>query len=179
MTKKEFIAIGQCYGLLLQLKGSNSIVTTKEIILYDNEIRPKEHQLFNHSYFPYDKVVPIIRDMSSLDKECVQSDYNEGNPFIPIVELAKRAMEKLGEKCEDNGRIYSDTNWVSIFMNDWYFGVQSSIQGTDIFLFDNEKLGRVIDSFGFYLQLLKWHFYPNIPVGEEVVLITDNFNPYK
>lgn len=28
MTKKEFIAIGQCYGSLLQLKGSDTIITT-------------------------------------------------------------------------------------------------------------------------------------------------------
>ena len=178
MTLKEFIAIGQCYGLLLQRKGTDIIIPTEGIVI-SNGIKPEERESPDTMCLDCDETLPIIRDMSSLGKECIQADYNDGKPFIPIVELAKRAMEELGEKCEDNGRIYSDTNRVSIFMNDWYFGVQSSIQGTDIFLFDNEKLGRVIDSFGFYLQLLKWHFYPNIPVGEEVVLITDNFNPYK
>ena len=123
--------------------------------------------------------LPIIRPLDSLTKECVQSDYNGGKPFIPIVELAKRAMEEFGEKCEDNGNIHSGANWVSIFLNDWHFGIQLNDYGTDIFLYDNKQMGRVIDSFGFYLQLLKWHFWPNMPEGEEVVYVTDEFNPYK
>ena len=31
--------------------------------------------------------LPIIRPFESLTKECVQSDYNGGKPFIPIKEL--------------------------------------------------------------------------------------------
>ena len=34
-------------------------------------------------------------------------------------------------------------------------------------------------TFSDVLKLIKWHFWPDMPEGEEVVYVTDNFNPYK
>lgn len=41
------------------------------------------------SFFKYN--VPILRPMSQLSKEIVESGYNNGKPFVPIVELTKAA----------------------------------------------------------------------------------------
>lgn len=35
---------------------------------------------------------PVVRPMMDLNKEITDSNYNEGKPFIPIVELAKIIM---------------------------------------------------------------------------------------
>lgn len=47
------------------------------------------------------KSKPILRPMSDLTKEIKQADYNDGEPFVPIVELAKigrpRGNWKLGD----------------------------------------------------------------------------------
>ena len=180
MKKIEFLAASLPYGLKLQFKEREEKYCRKQVIgtlggIYSDGIIG----CFDTVNSTPTKFKPIIRPIDSLTKECVQADYNDGKPFIPIVELAKRAMEEFGEKCEDNGNIHSGANWVSIFLNDWHFGIQLNDYGTDIFLYDNKQMGRVIDSFGFYLQLLKWHFWPNMPEGEEVVYVTNEFNPYK
>ena len=46
------------------------------------------------------------------------------------------------------------------------------------------KIGELIapisvEPFICVMQLFKWHFWPGMPEGEEVVYVTDDFNPYK
>ena len=36
-----------------------------------------------------------------------------------------------------------------------------------------------VEPFICVMQLFKWHFWPGMPEGEEVVYVTDDFNPYK
>ena len=101
--------------------------------------------------------LPIIRHLESLTKECVQSDYNEGNPFVPIVELNKLFDYK------DVEIVYYINNGLG-----WRIGgcFANTAVITDMMLIP-------------ICQMLKWHFWPNMPEGEEVVYVTDSFNPYK
>lgn len=39
---------------------------------------------------------PILRDMSHLTEEITQANYNNGKPFVPIVELNNSGCVKLG-----------------------------------------------------------------------------------
>ena len=55
---------------------------------------------FNYdNHVTTDKHIPIIRPLSDLTKECVQADYNNGEPFVPI--------EVIGKLYETNG-IFKD-----------------------------------------------------------------------
>lgn len=40
-------------------------------------------------YAYLDDIAPILRPMSDLYKEIMDNDYNDGKPFVPLVELAK------------------------------------------------------------------------------------------
>ena len=87
---------------------------------------------------------PVIRHLDTLTQECVQADYNDGKPFIPIVELA----------------------WTyKAFVHQW------NKANTEAAL---ARL-RLEDA----MLLLRWHFWPNKPEDEEVVYVSDEFNPYK
>jgi hypothetical protein len=90
----------------------------------------------------------IIRNTSDLTKECVQADYNEGKPFIPI-EIIRLRNCML-----------------------WFDG-QHFISGISP-VFNTDELPTWVTNL-----LIKWHFWPNMPKDEEVVYITDEFNPYK
>ena len=91
-----------------------------------------------------DQFKPVVRHIDTLNKECVQADYNDGKPFIPVV--------KLG--------------WTQkLFVHQWS---ESTTEAA---------LANL--SFEDGMQLLKFHFWPNKPEGEEVVYVSDEFNPYK
>jgi len=96
------------------------------------------------------QVTPIIRHLDSLAQECVQADYNDGRPFIPIVEFYSLTSIDLE----------------LIDINEW-----------------GEELVRLIKTnspfqLSQFQQLLKFHFWPNKPESEEVVYVSDSFNPY-
>ena len=43
-----------------------------------------------YEYYTYiDDIRPVLRPMSDLYVEITDKDYNNGNPFVPLVELAK------------------------------------------------------------------------------------------
>lgn len=94
--------------------------------------------------------LPIIRPLGSLTKECVQSNYNGGEPFYPIDEL------KLTTDCDND----------MDFLDAW------EERGYGALMIPNMPLK-------FAQLLIKWHFWPNMPQGEQVVYVTDEFNPYK
>ena len=110
-------------------------------------------------------VTPAIRHLDTLTQECVQADYNNGEPFIPIVELARMAFPRysitLGE-----GFAWVDTDWdnLKFIFNDSDFNCEGR---------------RIVNQLQLFQQLIRWHYWPNMPEGEEVVYVTNEFNPYK
>lgn len=86
MTKQEFLSASLPYGLKVTFEAdeyNHSIVGVEcnyvTLISHFNDYGRAEIQ----------KTIPIVRPLSDLTKECVQADYNDGKPFVPIVELAK------------------------------------------------------------------------------------------
>jgi len=159
MTKQEFLAASLPYGLKLYNGGSIdnlgyesyanlSIWTVPEAILAG--------------------IKPIIRPLDSLTKECVQADYNDGKPFIPIVELANMAFPKYACFLSD-----SSGEYVSVDTDYDYFRF-----GFDGYNFHYNG-GYIPNQLQLFQLLIKWHFWPNKPVNEEVVYVSENFNPYK
>ena len=118
-----------------------------------------------HSFATFSYYQPIIRHIDTLTQECVQADYNNGKPFIPIVELARIAFPQYCIKFED-GRVWVDTDWDIASFN---FNGKDFV--SDIF--------RVFNQLQLFQHLLKFHFWPNKPDGEDVVYVSDDFNPYK
>ena len=118
-----------------------------------------------HSFATFSYYQPIIRHINTLTQECVQADYNEGKPFIPIVELARMAFPMysitLGE-----GFAWVDTDWdnLKFIFNDSDFNCEGR---------------RIVNQLQLFQQLIRWHYWPNKPENEEVVYVTETFNPYK
>lgn len=167
MNKTEFLSASLPYGLKFMSKG-----------LYEDAVMLLHGVVFSevcsqYGRFSIKDVKPIIRPLDSLTKECVQSDYNNGKPFVPALELVK-----LEEKYN---------KWVDIAPSIPYdikiiqkpFGKVLKVTKAEqwvvyLSLTEMERARHYVIQ-----QLIKWHFWPNMPEGEEVVYVTDEFNPYK
>ena len=92
MNKQEFLAANLPHGLKYQTRICDAV--ENNLILEPSAISKKGFARFDHGgdwgYEAFDDIKPIVRPFDSLTKECVQADYNEGKPFIPIVEIQKR-----------------------------------------------------------------------------------------
>jgi hypothetical protein len=154
MNKIEFLSASLPYGL------KNTVVKPYDYTIIGLNLGSEPFISMNrestgdvHTNF-FDKCIPIIRHLDSLTQECVQADYNNGEPFIPIVELAKMAV-----------------NGTEDF-------IENSIQSIYYFI-DNKNFSRMeFLPFVIIQQLIRWHFWPAMPEGEEVVYISETFNPY-
>ena len=134
MTKIEFLAMSLPSGLKVQYHDRSFLEMTML----------KINRAINFMF-------PVIRHPSALTEPCVQSNYNGGEPFIPIVELSKVAV------CD------AERQFIVSLLNNMH---------------DRNKLLRFAPlTFGHLL--IKWHFWPDMPENESVVYIDDNINPYK
>lgn len=166
MNKKEFFAASLPYGL--KIKDSFSPIRLTGIM--GNEY----HFGSSLSIEGAEYIIPIIRPLDSLTKECVQADYKNGNPFIPIVELAKIAFPKAAQDINiKDGVCLVDTGGSYVFRY-----VISDKSFMCVYLPENREC-FIPNQLQLFQQLLKWHFWPNMPEGEEVVWVTNEFNPYK
>ena len=150
MTKQEFLAASLPY----RAKFINKVTYEDAVMLLHGVVF--DEVLSQYGKFSIKDAKPIIRPLDSLTTECVQTDYNDGKPFIPIKEL-----ERLFPYCnfyllDDNGKI---------------------VIGFDNRDYDNDV--TIEDMMLIIQQLLKWHFWINMPESEEVVYVTNEFNPYK
>ncbi len=171
MKKTEFLSASLPYGA----KFINKVTYEDAVMLLHGVVF--DEVLSQYGEFSIKDAKPIIRPLDSLTKECVQSDYNGGKPFIPIVELAK-----LGQSQIDND-IYTFDKWYK----DGEFYI-AECSGAKRFLFEVNSFwyqngwGHICvvkNQLQLFQQMLKWHFYPNMPENEEVIYVTEEFNPYK
>ena len=159
MNKIEFLATQLPYGLKLMQSCKNwftpepdRVVTLTGLVYEDSYIEPylfyrDENTAGN---FKLSDFTPIVRPLDSLVKECVQADYNDGKPFVPIEELRECAI------CD------ADYMWLS--------AIEDDLASVD------EKLQ--VGPFHLIMLLLKFHYWPNMPEGEEVIWVNSTFNPY-
>lgn len=168
MTKQEFLTASLPYELILL--GNNG---DEEYTAVLGGIQSKRY--YDPSGNEIEDFKPIIRPLDSLTQECVQADYNNGKPFIPIVELAKLGLSKIDSK------VYTFDKWYN--EGDFYI---AECSGSKRLVFDGNSFwyqngwGSISipqNQFQLFQQLLKWHFWLNMPEGEEVVYVSENFNP--
>jgi hypothetical protein len=175
MNKVEFLAMSLPSGLKAKIKINNGLVS--DTLNFD--IDAYVSMLKDNVFF-----VPVIRHPSALTKPCVQSNYNGGEPFIPIVELAK--IEKLIEPIsfdimKDLSRGVRGCCAKDRFDNQWLMYSYSN-DGFSLWhkpYHENEHRPTLLENqFQLFQQLIKWHFWPDMPENESVVYVDDNFNPY-
>lgn len=177
MTKQEFISASLPYKLKMKSpygfrpnwKESTGIV--RVVNLTGDLYADIENRTFT------DDFIPIVRPLSNLTKEIVQADYNNGEPFVPLVDLAEL--------------MYSDISWTGMFklagdrvhfdsyesLNEFWYDNESGEFET-IFKMGTEDVQYPCNHLKIYQQLLKWHF-DLITEDCEKVYVTEDFNPYK
>lgn len=180
MNRKEYFGSCLSYGLKVMRPDGKTIQQIYGIDKYNLHF----YEQGDIRYGDINKSVPIVRSLDDLLKECTQSDYNEGNPFIPMLELAKMKGWSWGVikdgKCYVTQILYGGTSFTETFHysdNEGFY----TITDDDYYTGDEhkvEKVGIKFNHFLLYQQLLKWHFWPNMPEGEKVVLVTETFNTY-
>ena len=164
MKKIEFLATSLPYGLMLETKekyGEKELVDLYGYEFNEGLVHTSDRE---EDWWSYDCLNPIIRHPDTLTQECVQADYNNREPFIPIVELARIAFPQYCIKFED-GRVLVDTDWDIASFN---------FNGKDF----ASDFFRVFNQLQLFQHLLKFHFWPNKPENEDVVYVTETFNPY-
>jgi hypothetical protein len=153
MKKQEFLAMSLPYGLFIKFDKYEDIT---------DELAGMEIGSDGIWYCHYDEfgdvdcniVKPIIRPLYDLSKSIVQADYNDGNPFVPI-EILSGLKEYY--------TLYEEYGCVQI-------RDKKSLQ---VYSFNSYN-----PSFKDAMLLIKWHFWPGMSEGEQVVYVTDDFNPY-
>ena len=165
-------------GLKCKKIGSERVLTLREVSIPVDISKYAVCCSFQEDYsLPIlaEEIVPIIRPFSDLTKECVQADYNDGSPFIPIVELAKIAYPKADKYVRINkaGKCIVDTYENYEFT---YSNYDNSFTCT--YMLENRSC-HVSNQLQLFQLLIKWHFWPDKPENEEVIYVDENFNPYK
>lgn len=171
MNKIEFLATSLPHRL--KVSYINVMGKPEGSHLYDGE-------LYHADYidFTFNTIIPIVRHMDDLTKPCVQADYNNGKPFIPIVELAKMAgLEELIEVKKENDKIIA----FSWFRN----GKKSGLRMDLVYNIEHKQFNKTlwigeqpVNQLQLFQQLIKWHF-DLIDEDCEKVYVNENFNPYK
>lgn len=68
---------------------------------------------------------PIIRPMSDLTKEIVHEGYNDGKPFMPMLEIPNYCENE--DDFQDIEQVYHDTNnmpyWIIRLLLKWHFNI--------------------------------------------------------
>lgn len=176
MTQKEFLSASLPYGLQIYYEWDGEIAIKLVGLSYNYE-----HMIYLELKHPHKRETdislikfagkPIIRPLSDLTKKCVQADYNDGKPFVPIVELAKMVTNISGYKL-----VNRELGYV-LQVKDREFLYHS---GTNSFNFFIGSLKEIVPyQLQLFQQMIRWHFWPDMPDGEEVIYVTDEFNPYK
>jgi hypothetical protein len=169
MTKQEFLAMSLPYGLKIK----DSFSTPNLTGIMDNEYH------FG-SYLSIDgveEIKPILHPLSDLTKPI----EHKGEKFVPMYELLKTQGFSVGHISnwglrfhpENKSAVITNSNWMLRYMGevDSFF-----LNGLKDWNKKHQKSRRQLTMFQ---QLIKWHFWPNMPENEEVIYVTDEFNPYK
>lgn len=162
MTKTEFLSASLPYKIHLSRDGKkdggrlrdirvSNVIDLNGCRLPDRyNVRVGSKSIYYNNIEDY---IPIVRPLSDLTKECVQADYNNGKPFVPI----KIILNEITESWAKVGLNYPNDE------TGLYNDIVSNINYCEYWII---KL------------LLKWHF-DLITEDCEKVYVTDEFNPYK
>lgn len=136
------------------------------------------------SFFKYN--VPILRPMSQLSKEIVESGYNDGKPFVPIAKLVEAATGLQGARVQGElGSLQIETeNWVYRYSLRWHpklrtFSFAGSAENKHLPLHERLRRGAW-NQYQVYDLLHQWHFdYRGlIEQGKAISVEECKINPY-
>lgn len=167
MNKQEFLTASLTNNLKVKILCGDGVFDTIDTLTIGN--------LYE---LGFNRITPIVRPLDSLTKECVQADYNDGKPFIPIVELLNIFNKNANSIYAPNSpslEIDYYHNRQAEYFCAWY-KVTEDVRMNILTLSSKFQYNY---PFWTIKYLLEWHFWPNMPESEEVVLVTDEFNPYK
>lgn len=191
MTKTEFLSASLPYKIHLSRDGKkdggrlrdirvSNVIDLNGCRLTDRySVRVGSKSIYYNNIENY---IPIVRSLTDLTKPIVQADYNDGKPFVAIVELAKIAfgdisvIETKSKKNISGIRFVdedSDTCVLAYHHETGSFGANVEILEKT----ENEFI-NVYYQIELFQHLLKWHF-DLITEDCEKVYVTDEFNPYK
>lgn len=163
MTKIEFLSASLPYGLKVRVLCGDGVFDTTGDLTVKSLYELGESRL-----------TPIVRPLTDLIKECVQADYNEGRPFVPIVELARTAFD--AENFNGYELINRERGYVLKY-KDYEFLYHIDMQSFNFFKGSIPQI--VPNQFQLFQLLFKWHFNL-MDEGVEVVEVnTLEVNPYK
>ena len=149
----QYYPIGK-NGLKLLDEYDNAIVTFYGIDVAEKEVLCKKN-IIHRRYLS--EVKPILHPLSDLTKPIKVEGYNDGEEFVPIVELAK-----IG-----NRWIIEDGLEDRIYFNPWDTGVcevfvrTASPEDPRIFIF--EIYDYLTQPYRIIQKLFQWHFAVDIP----------------
>lgn len=71
-------------------------------------------------YTYIDDIELVLRPMSALYKEIMDKDYNDGKPFVPLVELAKAKFPCFDNYDFNAAGMFVDCNMEGVHCSEWY-----------------------------------------------------------
>jgi hypothetical protein len=149
MKKLEFLAASLPYGLKAQFK-------EKEIKYYREKV--------------VGTISGIYDDCSIVCHDTVNACPIKFKPIIrPLSDLTKLCVQKDyndGNPFKPIAEIQRRNDFIYTHNDQFVIGVQQ------VYYMDELPTWVII-------MLLKWHFWPDMPESEEVVCVTEEFNPYK
>jgi hypothetical protein len=177
MEKQEFLAASLPYRPKCKTMLSEGV---KDIVAvsFGDHVLFRVAPIGGYRDFPIltSNIIPIVRHLDDLKKECVQAGYNNGEPFIPIVELVKmlEGEDILVLECNQMAHL------ISVAYLDPYKTISKFTYNMyDPTFYSNwENTSVPISQLQLFQQLLKWHF-DLITEECERVYVTEDFNPYK
>lgn len=138
-----------------------------------------------YEYYTYiDDIKPVLRPMSDLCVEITDKDYNDGHPFVPLVELAKIAgigkVDVLEDECEGTFSV-----GISQYICDDYAAYDFKWSDDRCsFVLTEEDSNNALEEYGNYrlfdlLHRLKLDFRGQIDAGLAVSVHDLKRNPYE
>ena len=157
MKLNEFLAASKPYELIINISYHNGASDTKGVKITGSDL--------DGDY----SITPVVRPLSDLTKPITQKNYNNGEPFVPIVELAK-----MFAKCKE----YPITGYGELTLDVREYKVKCFVENSQYrYLYYSIPKDLTLAEYRVVQLLLEWHF-DLLDEGIEKVLVTDEFNPY-
>lgn len=128
----------------------------------------------------FDEYRPVLRPMNDLDTEITEKGYNDGKPFVPIIELAKTSWKGVEPYINEDGRCVF--TYAGLY---FYFSwVKSGLYFRTLSPYDRSQFVRPAHTFfqsDLFDLLHAWHFdYRGlIEKGDAVNVLDLEKNPYE
>ena len=118
-----------------------------------------------------DEYRSVLRPMDDLATEIVEKEYNDGKPFVPIVELAKTQYPTDEWRVTKHGGATTGSFTVSWEGEDFGFQMEDKYEGSQVVRYPHRL----------YDLLHRWHFdYRGlIEAGDAVSIYDLKWNPYE